>query len=86
MKNVLTIRQRQRVLSAVAIVTMFVIWELICVAFNISGLVLPRPSEVSGPEWRAELRARGRRITNSSKPKPVSGKLTAPVSVIFDKE
>ena len=46
MKNVLTIRQRQRVLSAVAIVAMFVIWELVCVAFNISGLVLPRPSEV----------------------------------------
>jgi NitT/TauT family transport system permease protein len=46
MKNVLTIRQRQRVLSAVAIVAMFAIWELICVAFNISGLVLPRPSEV----------------------------------------
>ncbi|MDB5799238.1 MAG: transporter permease [Rhodocyclales bacterium] len=46
MKLALTTRQRQRMLSAFAIVAMFVIWELICVAFNISGLVLPRPSAV----------------------------------------
>ncbi|MEC5384343.1 ABC transporter permease [Uliginosibacterium sp. H3] len=37
---------RQRLMSGLAIAAMFLLWELACVAFNISGLVLPRPSAV----------------------------------------
>ncbi|MEC5398213.1 ABC transporter permease [Uliginosibacterium sp. H1] len=37
---------RQRTLSAIAIVSMFALWELACIVFNISGLILPRPSAI----------------------------------------
>ncbi|MDQ8023584.1 MAG: ABC transporter permease [Moraxellaceae bacterium] len=37
---------RQRMLSAIAIVSMFALWELACIVFNISGLILPRPSAI----------------------------------------
>ena len=42
----LSIQARQRFLSALSIVVMFLLWELICRAFNISDLVLPKPSQV----------------------------------------
>ena len=39
-------RVRQRLLSGAAILAMFVLWEVACLAFNISSIVLPRPSQV----------------------------------------
>ncbi|MGC3962887.1 MAG: ABC transporter permease [Rhodocyclaceae bacterium] len=39
-------RLRQRLLSGVAIVMLFVVWEAVCVGFGISNIVLPRPSEI----------------------------------------
>lgn len=38
---------RQRMLSAVALFGFFAIWELACVVFGISDLVLPRPSRIA---------------------------------------
>ena len=37
---------RRKIASAVLIVGLFVVWELLCVAFNVSDVVLPRPSQV----------------------------------------
>ena len=42
----LSTQARQRVLSALSIVVMFLLWELVCRAFNINDLVLPKPSQV----------------------------------------
>ncbi|KAF7598865.1 MAG: ABC transporter permease [Candidatus Dactylopiibacterium carminicum] len=39
-------RLRQRLMSAAAIVALFLLWELACVAFKVSSIVLPRPSEI----------------------------------------
>ncbi len=37
---------RQRLLSVLSIVMMFLLWELICRAFSISDLILPKPGQV----------------------------------------
>lgn len=37
---------RRKLASATLIVGVFVFWEVVCVAFGISSLVLPRPSEI----------------------------------------
>lgn len=42
----LSARARQRLLSAAALVGFFLLWEVLCLAFGISDLVLPRPSQV----------------------------------------
>jgi NitT/TauT family transport system permease protein len=42
---------QRRVLSAALIVGLFVLWEIVCVGFNISDLVLPRPSQVLATLW-----------------------------------
>lgn len=39
-------RARQYLLSALALVSFFAIWELACLASGVSDLVLPRPSQV----------------------------------------
>lgn len=38
---------RQRILSALALLGFFVVWEVACLAFAVSDLVLPRPSRIA---------------------------------------
>src|ERR1700712_2430712 len=38
---------RQRLLSASALIGFFVIWEVACLGFSVSDLVLPRPSQIA---------------------------------------
>ena len=38
---------RQRLLSVVAFVGFFALWELVCMAFGVSDLILPRPSQIA---------------------------------------
>jgi NitT/TauT family transport system permease protein len=38
---------RQQALSFATLIGFFVIWELGCVAFNVSDLILPRPSQIA---------------------------------------
>jgi len=38
----------QRLLSAGALIGFFVLWELVCLAFGVSDLILPRPSQIAG--------------------------------------
>jgi NitT/TauT family transport system permease protein len=45
-------RTRQRLLSASALVGFFLIWELACVAFGVSDLILPRPSQIAVVLWQ----------------------------------
>jgi NitT/TauT family transport system permease protein len=40
-------RTRQRLLSAGALIGFFVLWELVCLAFGVSDLILPRPSQIA---------------------------------------
>ncbi|MDA7418293.1 ABC transporter permease [Xenophilus arseniciresistens] len=47
MKAALSPVLRQRLLSALALVGFFVLWELVCLAFGVSDLVLPRPSQIA---------------------------------------
>ncbi|WP_319517704.1 ABC transporter permease [uncultured Martelella sp.] len=42
---------KRRLLSAICIVGFFVAWELICLAFNVSALVLPRPTAIFYTLW-----------------------------------
>jgi NitT/TauT family transport system permease protein len=44
-------RLRQRLLSALALVSFFVIWELLCLAVGVSDLILPRPSQIATVLW-----------------------------------
>ena len=39
-------RSRQRLLSVLAVLTLFLLWELICRMLNISDLVLPKPGQI----------------------------------------
>jgi NitT/TauT family transport system permease protein len=40
-------RTRQRLLSAGALIGFFVLWEAVCLAFGVSDLILPRPSQIA---------------------------------------
>jgi NitT/TauT family transport system permease protein len=42
---------RRRILSAACIIGFFAAWEVICLAFGVSDLVLPRPSQVLVTLW-----------------------------------
>jgi NitT/TauT family transport system permease protein len=42
---------RRQVMSAVCIVGFFVVWELLCLIFHVSDIVLPRPSQVLVTLW-----------------------------------
>ena len=50
--NSLSAVTRQRLLSAVALIGFFLIWEVGCLAFNVSDLVLPRPSQIALVLWQ----------------------------------
>ena len=41
-------QSRQRLLSVGALIGFFVLWELVCLAFGVSDLILPRPSQIAG--------------------------------------
>ncbi len=42
---------RRRILSVACILGFFVLWEVLCLAFNVSDIVLPRPSQVLYTLW-----------------------------------
>ena len=42
---------RRRILSVTCIVGSFVVWELLCLAFHVSDIVLPRPSQILITLW-----------------------------------
>ena len=44
-------RVRQRLLSALALLSFFVLWEVICLAGGVSDLILPRPSQIAAVLW-----------------------------------
>jgi len=44
-------RTRQRMMSAMALIGFFMIWEIGCLAFGVSDLILPRPSQVVAVLW-----------------------------------
>lgn len=45
--NALSPVLQQRALSATALIGFFVLWELVCLAFGVSDLILPRPSQIA---------------------------------------
>ncbi len=42
---------RRRILSMTCILGFFVVWELLCLAFHVSDIVLPRPSQILITLW-----------------------------------
>jgi NitT/TauT family transport system permease protein len=42
---------RRRVLSTACIIGFFVVWEVLCLIFNVSDIVLPRPSQILITLW-----------------------------------
>ena len=42
---------KRRILSVVCILGFFVLWEVLCVVFHVSDIVLPRPSQVITTLW-----------------------------------
>jgi len=42
---------RRRIASAALIVGFFVAWQLLCVAFGIKDIVLPRPTQILDTLW-----------------------------------
>ncbi|WPB57149.1 ABC transporter permease [Xylophilus sp. GOD-11R] len=45
-------RVRQRLLSASALIGFFLLWEIGCLAFGVSDLILPRPSQIAVVLWQ----------------------------------
>ena len=45
--NALSPRLRQQMLSAATLLGFFVLWEIACLAFGVSDLILPRPSQIA---------------------------------------
>lgn len=43
---------RQRLLSAGALIGFFLLWEICCLAFGVSDLILPRPSQIAVVLWQ----------------------------------
>jgi NitT/TauT family transport system permease protein len=46
MSSALSPRARQRLLSALSVIAMFLLWELLCRGFGVSDLVLPKPTQI----------------------------------------
>lgn len=44
--NAISVQTRQRMLSASALMGFFLLWEIACLAFGVSDLILPRPSQI----------------------------------------
>ena len=44
--NTLSPAARQNLLSLLTLIGFFAIWELACIAFNVSSLILPKPSQI----------------------------------------
>ncbi|MEZ0220353.1 MAG: ABC transporter permease, partial [Tardiphaga sp.] len=44
-------RVRRQVMSTACIIGFFVLWELLCLMFHVSDIVLPRPSQVLATLW-----------------------------------
>jgi NitT/TauT family transport system permease protein len=42
---------RRRILSTACILGFFVVWEILCLIFNVSDIVLPRPSQILITLW-----------------------------------
>ena len=42
----MTLQMNRRLASAALIIGFFVLWELICIAFGIKDIVLPRPTQI----------------------------------------
>lgn len=42
---------RHRIASAALIIAVFVLWEVLCIAFQVRDIVLPRPSQVFASLW-----------------------------------
>ena len=42
---------RRRILSMTCIIGFFVAWELLCLAFHVPDIVLPRPSQILVTLW-----------------------------------
>lgn len=42
---------QRRILSASLIIGLFLLWQVICVGFHVSDLILPRPSQVFATLW-----------------------------------
>lgn len=42
----LSARMRERLISAALIVAIFAVWELACLVFHVSAIVLPHPSQI----------------------------------------
>ena len=55
--NALSPVARQRLLSAGALVGFFVLWEIVCLAFGVSDLILPRPSQIAAGADREDAAA-----------------------------
>ena len=39
-------RTRQRLLSVLSVLALFLLWELVCRVFGVNDLILPKPSQV----------------------------------------
>ena len=42
---------RRRIMSVTCIIAFFVVWELLCLAFHVPDIVLPRPSQILVTLW-----------------------------------
>lgn len=49
--NALNPKIRQRMMSAVALMSFFLVWELVCLASGVSDLILPRPTQIAEVLW-----------------------------------
>lgn len=47
----MTLKARRRALSTACVLGAFAAWEVLCLAFRISDLVLPRPSQILSTLW-----------------------------------
>ena len=51
-------QMRRQLASYALIIGFFLLWEVLCTAFKISDLVVPRPSQILVTLWQVQGRAR----------------------------
>ena len=57
--NKLSPAAQQNLLSLLTLIGFFAIWELACIAFNVSSLILPKPSQIITVLITAEVKMAG---------------------------
>ena len=74
--------------SAAFIIGLFLLWEVLCIAFHVSDVILPRPSQVFVTLWQRapalwpQIRTSWRQHSGSSSSRPCARQIASRLTML----